>query len=130
QHIANPVCASCHTAIDPIGNGLENYDAMGRYRTIDNNVAIDNTGVLYGGKSFAGAEQMVSLISQDSRFPLCVAQMLFNYSLARAPSAADRCTINRIGLTAVSPTLPVSKAIITLIQSDPFRKRRGDGGTP
>ena len=49
QHRANPVCASCHNIMDPLGFSLENYDAVGRWRTIDENKAIDASGVLPDG---------------------------------------------------------------------------------
>ena len=127
QHRANPTCFSCHAQMDPIGFALENYDPLGRYRTTDSSGPIDNRGEFPDGRSFAGARELAKTVSDDRRFRLCVAEKLFIFSLGRQPESFDRCTINRIGTSVVAKDQPVSAAIIEMVNSDPFRKSRGEG---
>jgi cytochrome c553 len=127
QHIANPVCSSCHQSIDPMGYAFEHFDPLGRFRTQDGNYPVDSSGFYPGGKSFRDAGDLADIMQVDQRFPVCVSQMMFNFALARVPSTADQCTVNQIGLLAVRPDQPISAAIIALVSSDPFRMRRGEG---
>jgi hypothetical protein len=127
-HRANPTCYSCHAQMDPIGFALENFDPLGRYRTSDGSGPVDNLGEFPDGRRFSGAREMASVVSEDRRFKLCVAEKIFSYSLGRNPETYDRCTVNRIGLAAVAKDKPMSAVVLEMINSDTFRKHRGDGG--
>jgi len=130
QHRADPTCFSCHAQMDPIGFALENFDPLGRYRTADGAAAIDNMGEFPDGRRFVGASELASTVSNDRRFRLCVAEKVFIYSLGRHPETFDRCTINRLGLTAIGTDKPISAAIIEMVNSEPFKKQRGEGDRP
>ena len=65
QHRSNPVCASCHVKMDPLGFSLENYDAIGRWRTQDGTFPIDATGSFPNGKSFSGPAEMKALLKDS-----------------------------------------------------------------
>ena len=67
QHRANPVCASCHARMDPIGFSLENYDGIGQWRTTDNGNTINATGKLPGGSEFTGAAGLKTLLLTQHR---------------------------------------------------------------
>ena len=64
-HRANPVCAGCHARMDPLGFGLENYDAIGRWRTMDGKFPVDASGVLPNGKTFADAAELKTILRGD-----------------------------------------------------------------
>jgi hypothetical protein len=83
QHRANPKCAACHTYIDPLGLGLENFDGIGAYRTRDSGIAIDASGTYPAGGTFNGAAELVKLIAKDSRYPSCVSRQLLTYGVGR-----------------------------------------------
>ena len=76
-HRADPACASCHNLMDPLGLGLEHYDAIGRYRTEDDGFAVDASGQLIDGETFTNAREMAALIQDDARFDHCVVEKLF-----------------------------------------------------
>jgi hypothetical protein len=126
-HRADPTCFSCHAQMDPIGFALENFDPIGRFRTMDGKDPVDNRGEFPDGRRFTGAREMATTISDDRRFRLCVAEKVFTYSLGRQPESYDRCTINRIGIAAVSKDSPMSAVVIEMINSDSFRMQRGEG---
>lgn len=125
-HRSNPVCFGCHAHMDPVGFSLENFNALGKFRETENGLAIDNLGEFPDGRKFQGAKELIQTISADVRFRTCVAEKLFEYALGRKMEEFDRCTVNRIGVNAVSSQQPMSAAIIELIKSDPFKKQRGD----
>ena len=66
KHRANAVCASCHSRMDPLGFGLENYDAIGRWRTEDGKFPVDASGVLPSGKSFSNPAEMRKVLSRHA----------------------------------------------------------------
>ncbi|MDX2050864.1 MAG: DUF1592 domain-containing protein [Polyangiaceae bacterium] len=82
QHRAAPACAGCHSLLDPIGFGLENFDAVGRYREVDNGQPIDASGEI-SGVAFDGHQGLIQLLKADPRFPACISEKLLTYALAR-----------------------------------------------
>ncbi len=86
KHRANAVCAGCHSRMDPIGFGLENYDAIGRYRTADGTFPIDSSGTLPNGKSFTGAAELKAILRADPQtFTRALSQKLLTYALGPRP---------------------------------------------
>src|SRR5262249_55589344 len=84
QHRANPACATCHQKMDPLGFGLENFDAVGAWRTRDGNFDIDPSGVLPDGRSFSGpAELKKILLAQKDQFARCLVEKMLTYGLGR-----------------------------------------------
>lgn len=77
-HASAPSCNSCHSAIDPLGLSLENFDAGGKHRTLDNGEPIDATANL-AGKSFVGATGLGQVLREDPRFPACMARKVYAY---------------------------------------------------
>ena len=90
QHRANPVCASCHTRMDPLGFALENFDAIGKWRTTEAGTPIDASGTLPDGASFDGpAELRAMLAGRDSEFVTTVTSKLLTYALGRGVEYYD-----------------------------------------
>lgn len=126
-HRAAPECAGCHALFDPIGFGLENFDAIGSYRTQDNNRPVDATGVTIDGSPFNGARELATLLAKDPRFVPCVAQQLLTYSVGRSFRAADAK-----GYTAaLAETIRAGggtwlDALQVVVNSEAFLTRRGE----
>jgi hypothetical protein len=137
-HRADPTCAGCHSLMDPIGFGLENFDAIGAYRTNeDNGALIDASGQLPDGRMFSGAIELVSLLAGDPNFGRCVSQQLFTYALGRPPLLTDSTTYDPSTIDALTDISNAGSAFEALVKgiasSLPFTQRRGDsgaGGTP
>jgi Protein of unknown function (DUF1592)/Protein of unknown function (DUF1588)/Protein of unknown function (DUF1587)/Protein of unknown function (DUF1595)/Protein of unknown function (DUF1585) len=125
-HRANPVCASCHQLFDPIGLGLENYDAVGRWRTTDAGEPIDASGDLPDGTHFAGPAELIAALGKDPRLPGCVAQKLFTYALGRAPDGVptDAANLARLSAAAGGARAGIRSLVLALVESDAFRLRR------
>jgi hypothetical protein len=84
DHRANPACAGCHDLLDPIGFGLESYDAVGAYRTTDEfGLPVDATGTL-DGVPFDGAQALQVILATDPRVPGCIVEKTMTYALGRA----------------------------------------------
>jgi hypothetical protein len=100
QHTANEPCASCHhTLINPVGFGLENFDAVGRFRTMENGEPIDATGTLVGTKDaepFRNGVELSQAIASSPEAQLCYAKNWFRYTVGRAETEADSCDLSRI----------------------------------
>jgi hypothetical protein len=92
-HVGNGACASCHDVMDPIGFGLENYDAIGAWRDTDNGSPVDASGTLDTGSSFTGGVALEALLRQDPRMPVAVVRYLLSYALGREPQDEDACVI-------------------------------------
>ena len=123
-HRSNPSCAACHKIMDPLGFGLENYDAIGAWRTKDRENAIDSSGELPGGKTFKGpAELRKVLVSQFGDFRRCLAEKLLTYALGRGLEYFDECSVSEIAAAAEKGGDKFSVLVTAIVQSDAFRKR-------
>ncbi len=87
-HQENPVCAGCHKITDPVGLSMENYDAIGQYRTHENDAPIDASGSL-GGKAFHNALEMQTVLRDDPALTTCVAQRVFEYGVGHKLNASE-----------------------------------------
>jgi Protein of unknown function (DUF1587)./Protein of unknown function (DUF1592)./Protein of unknown function (DUF1595)./Protein of unknown function (DUF1588)./Protein of unknown function (DUF1585). len=123
-HRADPGCASCHKTMDAIGFGLENFDAVGRWRTEDRGMPIDASGVLPGGESFNGPEELVGvLMEKRDQFARCFVEKLMTYAIGRGIEWYDRCTIDSI-LAELESNDRFSTVVLEIVQSAPFQSRR------
>jgi Protein of unknown function (DUF1592)/Protein of unknown function (DUF1588)/Protein of unknown function (DUF1595)/Protein of unknown function (DUF1587)/Protein of unknown function (DUF1585) len=125
DHIANPVCASCHTSMDPIGFGLEHFDGIGKWRDTDGTAAIDATGTLPSGQTFDGALQLVGVLKQQTTsISACVSQKFFSYSLGKDPIPTDQCQLNQLSTGFAAANFNIRSLIMQMISSDTFRMRQ------
>jgi hypothetical protein len=125
-HVNEPVCASCHQLMDPPGLALEQYDAIGSYRTLDNGIPIRVDGVLPDGTAFSDAADMAKKISANPEFPRCVARHAFIYALGRGdrPSSMDSDVIDKATASFVSAGQKFPTLLQAIATSDVFRKRQ------
>jgi len=127
QHRSNPVCASCHTKMDPLGFSLENYDAIGRWRTEDGKFPIDATGTFPNGKSFSGPAEMKSLLKDSmAEFTSSLAEKLLTYSLGRGVESFDRPTVRDLAQKSAADGYRLQTLILGIVKSAPFQQRRSE----
>ena len=127
QHRANPVCASCHKVMDPLGFALENFDAIGKWRTLDaaSNSTIDASGSLPDGTTFEGFEGLREVLLEKRRddFVLTVVEKLLTYALGRELEHTDVPAMRTI-MKETAPDYQLSTMIKSIINSTPFLMRR------
>ena len=110
-HRTNPQCASCHQQMDPLGFALENYDAIGRLRTMDGDFPVDPSGELIGGRKFADVKELKQLLKSTAatKFARCLVENMLTYGLGRGLEAYDYCTVEDIRQLAGRQRLPDSE---------------------
>jgi hypothetical protein len=125
-HRANPVCASCHSMIDPLGFGLERFDPIGRLREVDELYQpIDASGVLPDGTAFDGmAELRAALLRRPERFAGTLTEKLLTYALGRGLEHYDMPAVRTIVREAAESDYRMSSVILGIARSLPFRERR------
>jgi hypothetical protein len=135
KHRADPKCYACHVLMDPIGLGLENYDAIGRYRTTDAGLPIDAAGALPTGETFAGAKELAAHIAANPDFARCAARKLYTYALGRPPADTtghlDGPTLDGLTQALTQNNYAFADLIGRIVVSPTFTTRRGEpaGGT-
>ncbi|MCC6727751.1 MAG: DUF1592 domain-containing protein [Chthonomonadales bacterium] len=130
QHRKDPACAGCHARMDPLGFGLENFDAVGAWRARDGGQPIDSSGVLPDGRRFRGpAELRQILMGRKDQFVKTLVEKLLTYGLGRGLESYDRCAVDDIVRTARRGGYRFSALVAGIVRSDPFTRKRGDGGT-
>jgi hypothetical protein len=129
QHRANPNCVTCHAQMDPIGFGLENFDAIGAWRIQDlNNVAIDSSGTLPDGTAFQGAKGLKQiLLAQKDQFCRCLANRMTTYALGRGMESYDKPMLDQIAAGLKENDYKFSALVMRIVQSDAFQKRGSSG---
>jgi hypothetical protein len=125
RHRASPVCASCHARMDPIGFSLENFDALGRWRSTDGESAIDATGVLLDGTTVDGPTALRrALVAQKELFVRAVVSRLLTYAVGREMEYSDAPAIRAIVRAAAASDYRWSSTIVAVVKSAPFQMRR------
>jgi hypothetical protein len=128
QHRANAACAVCHDQMDPIGFGLENYDASGAWRDHEGKFPIDSSGTLPGGTSFRGPQELKQVLrSQSSLFARNVAEKMLTYALGRGLEPYDRTAVDTIMQRLAANDYKFSTMVTEIANSKPFQMRRGEG---
>ncbi|MGI8990799.1 MAG: DUF1592 domain-containing protein [Bryobacteraceae bacterium] len=127
KHRANATCASCHSRMDPLGFGLENYDGLGKWRTMDGKFPIDSSGTLPDGRTFkTPAEMRTILVAQLPDFSRCLIEKTMTYALGRGLERYDRRTVDEINRKLAAKGYPFQMLIREVVQSLPFQSRRGE----
>ena len=125
QHRANPSCASCHARMDPLGFGLENYDAIGAWRDKEGAFPIDSSGTLPSGQSFQGPKALKAILrGRNQEFVHCLAEKMLTFALGRGLDYHDACAVDRIVAAMAGNENKFSTLILEIVRSDPFQKRR------
>jgi hypothetical protein len=125
QHRKNPACSSCHSLMDPLGFGLENFDAIGGWRTHDGNFPVDAAGALPDGRTFHSPADLKTLLKQDSdAFVRGLTQKLFIYALGRGLERYDRPVVNAIAAGMPAAGYKFSHLVLGIVNSLAFQERR------
>jgi hypothetical protein len=125
-HRRNPTCASCHVRMDPLGFGLENFDAIGAWRTKDGEFPINASGTLPDGRSFTGPQGLKSILkSQPDAFTESLTRKMLTYALGRGLEPSDDAAVKAIVRKVAADDYRMSSLILGIVNSQPFQKRRG-----
>lgn len=125
-HLTNPVCASCHRRMDPIGLAMENFNAIGRWRQADEGLEIDASGQLPGGVAFTGPSELKQvLLDRRGQFVENLTRKVMTYALGRGMEPFDRPTVYRIARQAEAEGGKFLSIMEQIVLSDTFRTCRG-----
>jgi len=125
EHRANPACAGCHKLMDPIGFSMENYDAVGRWRTTDEGKALDVAGSLPDGSTFEGVTGLQkALLGRPELFAGTFTEKLMTYALGRGVEYYDAPAVRSIVREARNKDFKFSSFIVGITNSAPFQMRR------
>jgi hypothetical protein len=123
-HRENPVCASCHDLIDPVGFALEQFDAVGRWRTLDDGKPIDSTGSLPDGRAVSSVDELeLALVQRPETFVATIVENLLTYGLGRGIEPSDGPVVRRIVGDAKRHNYRFSSLISGIVTSIPFVMR-------
>jgi mono/diheme cytochrome c family protein len=126
QHRANPVCASCHSRIDPLGFALDNYDVLGRWRTEDGGRPVDTTGEMPDGTKIDSPERLKAvLLERKDLFVRNLAGKLLGYALGRGLALKDSCTVDSIVEQVKESGYDARTLVEAIVLSMPFRYQAG-----
>jgi hypothetical protein len=124
EHRANAACAHCHNMMDPVGFALENFDAVGRWRTVEEGQAVDASGGLPDGQKFAGVAGLEEgLLRRPELFVGTFAEKLLTYALGRGVEPYDAPAVRKIVGAAQAAKYRFSSIIVGVVQSAPFTMR-------
>ena len=128
QHRDNPLCASCHERMDPIGFAMEHFDAIGAWRAQDGKEPVDAAGALATGEKFNGAASLVEVLATQKRqqFIRAFAEKLLTYALGRGLEYADKCAVDEIVASAARDDHRFSAVVLSIVRSVPFQKQRAE----
>jgi mono/diheme cytochrome c family protein len=123
-HRKNPVCASCHTMMDPLGFAMENYDPLGQWRTTDEGLPVDATGAMPDGAKFDGVSGLrQALLARPDVFIETLTDKLMIYALGRGTEYYDAPAIRQIARDAAKHNYKFSRVILGIVNSMPFQMR-------
>jgi mono/diheme cytochrome c family protein len=126
QHRKDPNCAVCHKEMDAMGFALENFDAVGAWRTSDGKFPIDAAAQLPDGRSFNGPRELKALLrSNKDQFARCLAEELLIYGLGRGLEPFDKPAVDGIAKSLAAGDYKFSTLVLGIVHSDPFLKRHG-----
>ena len=129
EHRKNPECASCHSLMDMLGNGFESFDDIGRFRTTENSVRIDDSGELVGTDvdgPFKGPIELGKRLARSAQVQKCVTKQWFRYALGRIETDLDACTLDAVFQRFQKNEFRLPELLMALVESDSFRIRRAE----
>ena len=123
-HRDKPMCASCHSRMDPIGFGLENFTGIGAWRDESEGAKIDNSGELPGGRKFSGPDELRAMLAANpAKLRRSIATKMLVYAVGRGMEKSDRCTIDSVCELLSKNDDSFSSLILGVVQSNPFQFR-------
>jgi hypothetical protein len=131
EHRKNAICASCHRRMDPLGFGLENFDAVGAWRDKEGKFPIDASGQLPDGRRFTGPEELRKILSADrDAFARAITSKLLTYGLGRGLERYDQRTVKLIASRLPKYDYKFSGLVLEIVNSLPFQSRRSSTDVP
>jgi hypothetical protein len=130
QHSADPACSGCHELLDPIGFGFENYDAVGRYRTMEAGQPIDASGAIIQSDvdgAFNGVVDLGQKLAQSEDVMACYTQQWFRYGYGRGESKQDACTMQALVADMVASGGDIRELVVALTRTVSFTHKRIGG---
>lgn len=125
EHRKNPSCASCHNVMDPVGFALENFDAVGRFRSVEDHHPIDASGGLPDGSTFEGVAALErGLLQRPELFAATLSEKLLTFALGRGIESYDAPAIREIVRRAQAEEFRFSALILGIVNSTPFQMRK------
>jgi hypothetical protein len=125
QHRANPACAVCHRQMDPIGFGLENFDAAGGWRTKEGRFDVDSSGTLPDGRTFEGVGGLRNILkSQSALFTRTLTEKILTFALGRGLESSDKAAVEQINQRLTANGYKLSALATAIVESEPFQMRR------
>jgi hypothetical protein len=125
EHRKNPACASCHSRMDPLGFGLENFNAIGAWRTEEGKFPVDASGALPDGRSFHSPAELKAILKADrDPFVRCISEKLLTYALGRGLERYDRPIVNEIAAKLPTKDYKFSQLVLEIVNSLPFEMKR------
>ena len=130
-HRADPLCASCHNRMDPLGLALENFNALGMFRTTERKQPINASGKLVTGRTFQDARELKTILKTEHRldFYRCLTEKLLTYALGRGIEYQDVESVDSIVERIEREGGRFSSLLMGIIESAPFQKRRETPGS-
>jgi hypothetical protein len=123
-HRKNPTCAGCHRLMDPVGFALENYDAVGRWRTLDGGEPIDASGALFSGAEFRGVDGLQkAILDRPELFITTLTEKLLTFAIGRGVAYYDAPAVRKIVRDAGTQDYRFSSIVMGIVNSMPFRMR-------
>jgi hypothetical protein len=129
QHRANPICASCHNIFEPLGIAMENYDAVGMWRTEESGSPIDTTGKFVDGTALDGPGSLRALLMKYSdQYVRNVTEKLLTYALGRGVEHQDMPLVRTIVRQSAPNNYRFSSLVMSIVTSDAFQTNMKQGG--
>lgn len=130
EHRRNPACSSCHNMMDPIGLSLENFDAIGLWRSHDSGAPVDPSGQLYDGTPLDGPNSLrTALVNHQAAFVSSFTENFLTYGLGRLIDFRDMPAVRAIERDAAVNDNRFSSFVLGVVKSVPFQMRRADEAT-
>jgi len=124
QHRTNPACSGCHSVMDPVGFAMENFDAIGHWRTKDGGAAIDASGALPDGSAVNGpAAVIATLAKHPEQFARTMTEMMLTYALGRGLEYYDMPVVRSVAREAGKKDYRFSELVLGIVKSPPFEMK-------
>jgi len=127
QHMSDPACSGCHQLIDPVGFALENYDGIGRYRTMDNGKLVDASGSISGSVDMDGqyknGVELATKLATSMSAKQCLALQAYRWTFARMDRDGERAAVAGITQPLAAAGLDIRELMVAITKSDNFMYR-------
>lgn len=131
EHTSNPACASCHSLIDGIGFGFENYDGLGAFRTLENELPVDASGELLGTKDadgkFDGVVELSARLAKSDEVRSCVSKQWFRFAFGRLETKQDQGSVDAALQRFGEADWDVRELVLAIVDTEAFAWRRASG---